>query len=366
MIERTTDATGGAGIRRVVRTLKDGYWDRTEVVELGDGSLRVRKTSKGDAPPGPWGVSALRREIAYLSTLPEGARAAFPPVLSAWDVAGDPPRVGYEMPLYSDYVDAGVLAREGALAQAEIDVIQDTLATLLFERVHPATLEPAAAGEPLSRHVVSVVAHALQALEADPDLARLIRAESIRLNGAPKTGPRAAFARAFADGAVVAALHAEPQVRLHGDLLLENVLLRRTKADAGNVGPPLLFIDPVSVAGVVSGPPLFDLVKYESYARGELAALRAEWLDVGGFGGGDDYSLHIRWQSAELAPFRRFDWHTRFRRAFEVKYGAVDRRAYHVIDGYFSVAMAANTAGAQRRARLLKATSDFNAAVGAP
>jgi len=32
---------------RVVRTLKDGYWDRTEVVELGDGSRRVRKSAKG-------------------------------------------------------------------------------------------------------------------------------------------------------------------------------------------------------------------------------------------------------------------------------------------------------------------------------
>ena len=68
------------------------------------------------------------------------------------------------------------------------------------------------------------------------------------------------------------------------------------------------------------------------------------------------------WQSAELAPFRQLDWHSRFRRAFEAKYGAVDRRAYHLIDGYFSLAMAVNTGGTQRRARLLKATSDFNAA----
>ena len=50
---------------RLVRTLKDGYWDRTEVVELEDGSLRVRKSSKGNAPPGPWGAAALRKEIAY-------------------------------------------------------------------------------------------------------------------------------------------------------------------------------------------------------------------------------------------------------------------------------------------------------------
>jgi len=128
-------AAGGAG--RVLRTLKDGYWDRTEVVQLDDGSLRVRKSSKGDAPPGPWGVAALRKEIEYLSTLPERARAVFPPILAAWDdTAAESPRVGYEVPFYADHVDAGQLAREGALAQVEIDLFQGMLAEALLERVH--------------------------------------------------------------------------------------------------------------------------------------------------------------------------------------------------------------------------------------
>ena len=105
MTRQVSHADGGGGARRVVRTLKDGYWERTEIVELDDGSLRVRKSSKGDAPPGPWGVAALRKEIAYLSTLPERARAAFPPVLAAWDdTSATPPRVGYEMPFYADHV----------------------------------------------------------------------------------------------------------------------------------------------------------------------------------------------------------------------------------------------------------------------
>jgi hypothetical protein len=344
--------------RHVVRTLKDGYWDRTEIVQLEDGSLRVRKSSKGDAPPGPWGVAALRTEIEYLSTLPERAHAAFPPVLASWDdTSTRPARVGYEMPFYADHVDAGELARNGALPQAEIDLYQDTLADALLEGVHAPT---GARGQPLSRHVASVVEHALRALETDPSVARLIRAESVRLNGEPQTGLRMAFARAIDDGALIAALDAEPQVRLHGDLFLENTLWRRKAAPSAE--PRLLLIDPVSVAGIFSGPPLFDLVKYESYATGELPALRAEWVDVAGFDGGDDYRNQVRWQSQELAPFRTFDWHTRFRRAFEAKYGAVNRRAYRLIDGYFSVAMAANTSGTQRRARLLKATQDFNAA----
>jgi hypothetical protein len=353
---------------RVVRALKNGYWDRTEVVELGDGSCRVRKSAKGGGPPGPWGVEALRREIAYLSTLPERARVAFPPVLAAWDdgwnhTSAEPPRIGYEIPFYADHADAGALARQGALSQSEIDIFQEWLADTLFDRVHPAAIGPATpAREPLSAHVVSVVAYALRALAADPDLARLLGAESIRLNGEPQAGPRLAFARALADGALVAALDAEPQVRLHGDLLLENVLWRRADGEAGAIAPRLLLIDPVSVAGIERGPPLFDLVKYESYATGELPALRSECVDVGGFDGRADYWIRIRWGSAELAPFRTFDWRSRFRRAFEARYGAVNRRAYRLIDGYFSLAMAVNTSGVQRRARLLKAISDFNAA----
>jgi hypothetical protein len=339
------------------RTLKEGYWERTEIVESAGGELRVRKSARSDGDSGPWGVAALRREIEYLSTLPENARAAFPPVLAAWDDgAAERPRVGYEMPYYPDHVDAGALARAGGLAQPEIDLVQDLLSELVLERVHAPV-----SSRGLSAHVTSVVDDALRRLEVDPALAPLIRADAIRLNGTAQAGTRAAFARAAGSDALSAALDVEPQRRLHGDLFLENILWRRVEVAAGNT-PRLVLIDPVSVAGVAHGPPLFDLVKYESYATGELPALRAEWVDVGGFDGGSDYRYDVRWQSAELAPFRRLDWHSRFRRAFEAKYGAVDRRAYHLIDGYFSVAMAVNTGGTQRRARLLKATADFNAA----
>ncbi len=363
----THAAPGDVG--RVVRVLRDGYWERTELVEVADGSRRVRKSSKPDAHLGPWGVTALRREIEYLSTLSEKARTAFPPVLAAWDDGvAELPRVGYEMPFYSDHVDAGALARTAALPQSEVDLFQASLADVVLEGVHmplpSGQLSEAfrtAALRPLSAHVVSVVEDALRSLEADPTLVSLIRADSIGLNGAAHAGTRAAFARAAGDDAIAIALDREPQRRLHGDLFLENILWRRAEVVAGST-PRLVLIDPVSVAGVLHGPPLFDLVKYESYATGELPALRSEWVDIGGFDGGDDYRYGVRWQSAELAPFRQLDWHSRFRRAFEAKYGAVERRAYHLIDGYFSLAMAVNTGGTQRRARLLKATSDFNAA----
>jgi hypothetical protein len=116
---------------------------------------------------------------------------------------------------------------------------------------------------------------------------------------------------------------------------------------------------------VFCGPPLFDLVKYESYATGVLPALRSEWLDLRGFDGSDEYTSRIKWQHPALTPFVTFDWHTRIRAGFEAKHGPVDRRIYRVIDAYFSLAMAVNTDGIQRRARLLKATADLDAAATA-
>jgi hypothetical protein len=363
---------GTPGDRRVTRTrtLKDGYWDRTEVIELPDGSRRVRKRTKG-AAFGPWGVESLRREIRYLTTLPERARTVFPPVLAAWDDnRADVPDVGYEMPFYADHVDAGELARRGVLAQTEIDAFQDVLAKAVVERLH----EPAKADESLAAHVRSIVEHAWSELEKDPALAALINAATIELNGARVHGPRAAFARVVRETDALASLDAPPCVRLHGDLFLENILWQPRSADSGSaplaegsVAPRLILVDPVSVAGVTCGPPVFDLVKYESYATGELLALRSEWVDLGGFGSESGarlahrYRYAIRWEDAALQPFRTLNWHARFRRAFEARHGAVDRRLYRLIDGYFSAAMAVNTGGAQRRARLLKATAEFNA-----
>ena len=151
----------------VIRTLKDGYWDRTEVIELPGGGRRVRKRTKGVAF-GPWGVESLRREIRYLASLPERIAAVFPTVLAAWDdESGGAPDVGYEMPFYAAHLDAGELARGGTLAQEEIDGFQDALAEALFDRLY----EPLAAQESLAGHVSSVVGQAWHALEEDPALA---------------------------------------------------------------------------------------------------------------------------------------------------------------------------------------------------
>jgi hypothetical protein len=342
---------------RVVRTLKEGYWDRTEVIELENGSHRVRKHNTATAKAGPWGVESLRREIRYLQTLSPRAATVLPQVLACWDTElGGTPEIGYEMPFYAQHTDAGELAKSGVLSQAEIDEFQDHLAEALLNRLH----EPAAAEERLSHHIVKVVRHALDELETESVLAPLIRAENIELNELAAAGPRVAFERILSETDVLSAIDEGPCVRVHGDLFLENILWR--SAQGTGPEPRLVLVDPVSVAGISCAPPLFDLVKYESYAKGELLALRSERVDVEGFAsGGDRYAWKIRWSDPALTPFAARNWHARFRRAFLARYGEPEPRLYRLIDGYFSVAMALNTRGVQRQARLLKATSDFNA-----
>ena len=339
-----------------VRLLKDGYWDRTEVIELADGSRRVRKRNKPTAT-GPWGIESLRREIKYLTALPPRAARVLPRLLAGWDRETDGvPDIGYEMPFFPRHTDAGELARHRALSQGEIDRFQTELAEAVLQRLH----EPAARDEPLSVHLVLTIRQALDGLQAEPALARLINADTIELNGVTSVGTRSALERIIRDGDALAALDRVPSVRIHGDFFLENILWRQMPE--GEDEPRLILVDPVSVAGVSQALPLFDLVKYESYATGELVALRAERATVTGIGGCDDrYTWSIRWDDPALLPYRELNWHHHFRRAYTAKYGAVDRRLYRLIDGYFSAAMALNTGGIQRPARLLKATAELNA-----
>lgn len=349
---------------RVVRTLHDGFWDLTQVIELADGTCRVRKRSKGATAERPWGPESLRREIRYLLTAPPEAAVVLPPVLAWWDRTGGDGAVdvGYEMPFYPEHRDAGTLARGGQLEQAEIDEFQQMLAEAVFERLHATTGRD---GEALSQHMTAAVRQAWAGLVGDPSYAALIEAERIELNGRVALGPRAAFEANVRETNILALIDAGPAVRLHGDLHLENILWRPRAAGRRAGESPLVFIDLVSVAGVTYGPPLWDLVKYESYATGELMALRAERIEVDGLGDGRGrYRCRIRTEDPALAPFLTRDWHAIFRAAYERKHGAVDERQYRFIHGYFNAAMALNTTGLQRQGRLLRATEDFNAALG--
>ena len=343
---------------RIIRTLKEGYWDRTEVIELADGTQRVRKRNKGGAALGPWGIESLRREILYLTTLPASAKGAFPPVLACWDHgANGSADVGYEIPFYHRHTDAGELARNLALNQREIDEYQHELADVVFGRLH----EPMTVVGSLAGHMVATIRHALEKLSGDPVLNCLISAARIELNGQPAVGPSVALDRIERETDTLAAIDDAPSVRLHGDLFLENILWASTNHPSPHERR-LILIDPVSVAGISIGLPLFDLVKYESYASGELVALRSERVEVSGFtASSTSYRWRIRWEDPSMSAYTIRDWRGVFRRAFEAAHGQTDTRLARLIDGYFSVAMALNTTGLQRQARLLKGTQDLNA-----
>ncbi|MBT5902004.1 MAG: hypothetical protein HOH58_07830 [Opitutaceae bacterium] len=346
-----------------IRLLKEGYWDHTAVVEMPDGSVRVRKQAKSDDPDKIWGVESLRREIHFLQRHAQDTTRVFPPLLEFWDRADESgnPQVGYEIPFFTHHRDVGSFAREAQLEQNTIDDFQEKLAEALLMRVHhPVTDSP-----PLSRHLKQTVHEALLGLTHDPLMIPLVEANEITLNGRPALGPRAAWDKIVNETEHLASLDAAPTVQLHGDFFLENILWAELPPPAHI--PQLILIDPVSVAGVVTGPAVFDLVKYESYATGELLGLRSEWVDVSGFdesGHSNEFHYTINWNEPGLKPFRDRNWHGVFHQRFVDHHGPINRRHYQLIDGYFSVAMALNTSGKQRKARLLKAVAEFADVLG--
>jgi len=346
---------------RVVSTLRDGYWDRTDVIELADGSRRVRKATKGAAAPGPWSLLSLRNEIRYLQGLTGEVAAFFPRLLADWD---DGEHVGYEMTFIEGAADVGEVVRAGAATQAEADAFQDRLAEVLFGLVHVEA--PAAGAAPsLAGHVREAIAGALDELSRTRKFRPLVEAHEVTVNGRRVAGTRRAMEGVLKMGGALATLDGPPQVRLHGDCFLENVLLPRDH-NAPGWSTRLTLVDPVSVAGVYEGTPLFDLVKYESYATGELVALRGEKIETGGFGESSSagYTYRVLAEDPEVAPFGKVDWHGRLRAAYVAKYGEVDARAYDLLDGYFALVMALCTTGLHQEGRVLKGTIALNAAGG--
>ncbi|MHC4545474.1 MAG: hypothetical protein ACYSYL_13290, partial [Planctomycetota bacterium] len=218
----------------------------------------------------------------------------------------------------------------------------------------------------LSEHILHVIDAVLTQLSQQSEFAPLIEASTLIINDKQLCGPRTAMARLAQDRTAVRSVDGKPQVKLHGDCFLENILISGPSTDP-NWPSQVILVDPVSVAGVFQGHPLFDLVKYESYARGELLALRSEKIQVNGFRVPSQcrYAYRVCEDEATIKPFHLIDWYSRFRAAYISRYGEIDMSVYSLLDAYFALAMAACTDGLQRRGRLLKGTLALNAALNA-
>jgi len=318
----------------IVRTLKNGYWDRTTVVRTSEGTLRVRKESRGSEAPGPWAHEALRNEISYLESLPEAAARFFPTLLSSWDEQ----TIGYEIPYYQGRPDLARLVLKGTLGPDDAREIQCQLVEAVLAGLHSAEQMD---GAPFCAHLKEVLTESIEALAAEHHFHEIVEAESLILNGRTLPGLRTAHRNLRRSG-ILNHLAQQTSVRLHGDLILENMLWS-----------PLLLIDPVSVAGLMMGHPLFDLVKHESYARGELYAIREELVTACRLSDGS-YCLKIPWDADALRPFERIDLTTQFRKEYISLHGEINPRHYQLIDAYFSLVMARNTSGIHQFARVLK------------
>ncbi|MDP7445382.1 MAG: hypothetical protein QGF64_06935 [Candidatus Poseidoniia archaeon] len=328
--------------------LRDGYWDRTEIIRLADGSRRVRKQGKGNDSAGPWGTDNLRQEALYLLNLETDVANLFPLLQSYWD---NNHGVGYEMSFLEQRIDVAQLARQGVFDQDQADTFQKYLGTRVFSQLQcPTSIQT-----PLSHNITDTLRSACQWMTEHPDFVGLVKSPELVINNQSVAGLDYNLSR-LCKSEVLQALDQQPQVRLHGDLHLENMLL---PAKGCNPEWPtqVTLIDPVSVAGVQAGHPLFDLGKYESYAIGELPAMRQRKVSLMGFDPSSEsgcYGFELHWQDPELAPFRRINWHSTMRTCYEAQYGSVDQAVYELLQAYYAAAMVLCTKGVERQARALK------------
>ena len=232
------------------RLLKEGFWETTAVCVDAEGREVVRKANKPGGNPGPWALKALREEIRYLAECPPG----FPPLLCHWDITDqDGVHVGFEIPFYAQHESVSDYHTAHRLDQAQADLLQTHLATLLFEHLHQPNDAPT---EVMSDHLRRVFASTADQLSQNPQFAPLVHADNVRINGAVCPGLQPLIA-APSFSQLCDRLDAQPVVRLHGDLILENILCHR----AHPLDHPLVLIDPVSVVGISHGPALLDLIK---------------------------------------------------------------------------------------------------------
>ncbi len=327
-----------------ITLLRDGYWDRTAVVQMPDATLRVRKISKGEASAGPWGRDNLRAEANYLAALEPHLRDFFPSLLDHWDGQ----TTGYDMAFQQGYINVGELARRQLFNQSQADAMQAYLSERVFNQLHTVCHSKPV----LADNMRDTLLKAQACLQHHGQLACLLG--PIHINDDLVTSLDAQLQQLL-HSPQMHSFDQQPQVRLHGDMFMENMLLPQQGCGA-DWPRQLILIDPISVAGVGTGHPLFDLGKYLSYATGELPAMRQERVIVTGFNKPLEghFSWQIDWQDAAMEGFSKIDWHSSMRQAYEGHYGPINRQAYALLEAYFAAAMVVCTSNIEQQARALK------------
>tara|TARA_B110000503_G_scaffold68935_2_gene107582 strand:- start:2121 stop:3185 length:1065 start_codon:yes stop_codon:yes gene_type:complete len=335
--------------------LRDGYWDRTEIIRMADGSQRVRKQSKGQQSAGPWGMDNLRSEAQYLQDLEPHLLDLFPRLIASWEE----PAPGYDMAYKNDCVDVGQLARAKVFNQQQANQFQNYLGKRVFGQLHT----PSSAPCKLSENILDTLNKAAQATASLADLSCLLK-DQLTINGQACSSFTSNIMRLTAHTQLLQAIDSQPQVRLHGDLFLENILLPKFSS-LKQWPTQLVLIDPVSVAGISTGHPLFDLAKYESYSTGELPAMRRGHIQIIGMDGGHALQLGftIDWHHKDMKAYTDIDWHSCLRQSYVNHYGAVDEAMYALLEAYFASAMVICTNGVERQARALKALISLQRAI---
>jgi hypothetical protein len=327
--------------------LRDGYWDRTEIITMADGSQRVRKQSKGHQSAGPWGMDNLRAEALYLQDLEPHLIDLFPRLIASWEQ----PAPGYDMSYKKEYVDVGQLARAKAFSQQQADEFQSHLGKRVFGQLHT----PSNAASTLSANILDTLKKAAQTIASLAQLGCLLT-DQLTINGQSCGSLLTNITRLEKQKHLLQAIDNQPKVRLHGDLFLENILLPRFSS-LKQWPTQLVLIDPVSVAGISAGHPLFDLAKYESYACGELPAMRRGHVHVTGMDQANNQQLgfEIDWNHADMKAYTQINWHSCLRQSYVNHYGSVDEAMYALLEAYFAAAMVTCTQGIEQQARALKA-----------
>ncbi|MDP6968045.1 MAG: hypothetical protein QGG88_02915 [Gammaproteobacteria bacterium] len=340
-----------------LQLLRNGYWDRTSIISLPDTSKRVRKISKGAESAGPWGMDNLRAEALYLAALEDSLQDFFPPLLAHWDTD----TTGYDMGYMENYVNVGQIAQEQVFNQPQADAMQTYLGQRLFTQLHT----PSLASPLLVANIKDTLNKAMHCLQRHAQLQVLL--DPVSINHLPVVSLEQQL-QALYGSSLLTQLDATPQVRLHGDLFLENMLL--PAHDPGQNWPQhLVLIDPISVAGIGAGHPLFDLGKYESYATGELPAMRQERLLISGFEGAGEhqapqqYHWAIDWQDPAMIGLKKINWHGQLRSLYIQHYGPVKTALYELLQAYFAAAMVVCTEGREQQARALKMRASLQLAL---